>query len=215
MPADEIPEDLELPEDEPTLDEWEESKHPRKDNGQFGTGSGKKNASVSKKDAQNLNTQEAEKLYKSDWIKVIQNTIAKLPKSSNGRPYLKNGNMVVDVPERVAGEVKKEILNNNKTREEKIGAVWAIQHLAELFSASVAGTPEPDVHQRKNIKSIIRYNIPFPLIIEGKNYTFNTKFTVREFEDGRKVLAPELLEVNKGRDLGLYSLKTKKEDPET
>lgn len=87
--------------------------------------------------------------------------------------------------------------------------------MQELFSASAAGLPEPDVHQRKNVKSIIRYNIPFPLTIEGKTYAFNTKFTVREFEDGRKVLAPELLEINKGRDLGLYALKTKKEDPET
>ena len=42
LPAEEIPEDLELPEDEPTLDEWEESKHPRKDNGQFGPGIGGK-----------------------------------------------------------------------------------------------------------------------------------------------------------------------------
>ena len=42
LPADEIPDDLELPEEEPTLDEWGESKHPRKDNGQFGTGSGGK-----------------------------------------------------------------------------------------------------------------------------------------------------------------------------
>lgn len=40
LPADEIPDDLELPEEEPAIDSWEESKHPRKDNGQFGTGSG-------------------------------------------------------------------------------------------------------------------------------------------------------------------------------
>ena len=214
LPADEIPDDLELPEEEPALDEWEESKHPRKDNGQFGTGSGEKKT-VSKKEAQNLSKQEAEALYKSDWIEAVRNAIAQLPKSSNGRPYLQNGETVVDVPERLAGEVKKEILNNNKTREEKIGAVWAIHHLPELFSAAVAETPEPDVHRRKNVKSVIRYNIPFPLMIEDKNYAFNTKFTVREFEDGRKVLAPELLEINKGRDLGLYALKTKKEDPET
>lgn len=224
LPAEEMPEDLQLPEDESGQElpsggldsaDWDENKHPRKDNGQFGTGSGGKNASVPKKDAQNLNAQEAEELYKSDWIKAVRTAIAQLPKSSNGRPYLQNGETVVDVPERLAGEVKKEILNNNKTREEKIGAVWAIRHLPELFSAAVAETPEPDVHQRKNVKSVIRYNIPFPLIIEGKNYAFNTKFTVREFEDGRKVLAPELLEINKGRDLGLYALKTKKEDPET
>lgn len=42
LPADEIPDDLELPEDETAIDEWDESKHPRKDNGQFGTGSGGK-----------------------------------------------------------------------------------------------------------------------------------------------------------------------------
>lgn len=42
LPADEIPDDLELPEEEPAVDAWEESKHPRKDNGQFGTGSGGK-----------------------------------------------------------------------------------------------------------------------------------------------------------------------------
>lgn len=181
--------------------------------GGSGEGVGKK--AVSKKDAQTLNAQEAEELYKSDWIKSIRTAIAQLPKSSNGRPYLQNGETVVDVPERLVGEVKKEILNNNKIREEKIGAVWAIHHLQELFSAAVPETPEPDVHRRKNIKSVIRYNIPFPLTIEGKNYAFNTKFTVREFEDGRKVLAPELMEINKGRDLGLYALKTKKEGPET
>lgn len=148
-------------------------------------------------------------------LRPSEPAIAQLPKSSNGRPYLQNGETVVDVPERLAGEVKKEILNNNKIREEKIGAVWAIQHLPELFSAAVPETTAPDVHRRKNVKSVIRYNIPFPLMIEGKIYAFNTKFTVREFEDGRKVLAPELMEINKGRDLGLYALKTKKEDPET
>lgn len=39
---------------------------------------------------------------------------------------------------------------------------------------------------------------------------FNVKFTVREFEDGSKVLAPELLETNKGADLRLYAMSTKK-----
>ena len=49
LPAEEVPEDLDLPDDEngpeePDFgaDEWDEHKHPRKDNGQFGTGSGGK-----------------------------------------------------------------------------------------------------------------------------------------------------------------------------
>ena len=46
LPADEIPDDLELPKDEPAIDSWEESKHPRKDNGQFGTGSGESKTST-------------------------------------------------------------------------------------------------------------------------------------------------------------------------
>ena len=50
LPADEIPDDLELPEEEPALDEWEESKHPRKDNGQFGTGSGSQKKGVEEKE---------------------------------------------------------------------------------------------------------------------------------------------------------------------
>ena len=52
-------------------------------------------------------------------LRPSEPAIAQLPKSSNGRPYLQNGETVVDVPERLAGEVKKEILNNNKIREEK------------------------------------------------------------------------------------------------
>lgn len=49
LPAEEVPEDLDLPDDEngpeePDFgaDEWDENKHPRKDNGQFGTESGRK-----------------------------------------------------------------------------------------------------------------------------------------------------------------------------
>lgn len=49
LPAEEVPEDLDMPDDEngpqtPNLgaDEWDENKHPRKDNGQFGSGSGAK-----------------------------------------------------------------------------------------------------------------------------------------------------------------------------
>ena len=49
LPAEEVPADLDLPDDEngpeePDFgaDEWDEHKHPRKDNGQFGTGSGEK-----------------------------------------------------------------------------------------------------------------------------------------------------------------------------
>ena len=45
LPAEEVPEDLDMPDNEngpqtPNLgtDEWDENKHPRKDNGQFGTG---------------------------------------------------------------------------------------------------------------------------------------------------------------------------------
>lgn len=49
LPAEEVPEDLDMPDNEngpqtPNLgtDEWDESKHPRKDNGQFGSGGGEK-----------------------------------------------------------------------------------------------------------------------------------------------------------------------------
>lgn len=49
LPAEEVPEDLDVPDDEngpqtPLLgtDDWDENKHPRKDNGQFGSGSGAK-----------------------------------------------------------------------------------------------------------------------------------------------------------------------------
>lgn len=58
LPADEIPEDLELPEEEPTLEEWGESKHPRKDNGQFGTGSGEHKKTTANFSEKNLEQQE-------------------------------------------------------------------------------------------------------------------------------------------------------------
>ena len=60
LPAEEVPDDLDMPDDEngpqtPNLgtDEWDESKHPRKDNGQFGSGSGEKE-STSKKEQKTL-----------------------------------------------------------------------------------------------------------------------------------------------------------------
>nr|DAJ72152.1 MAG TPA: portal [Caudoviricetes sp.] len=60
LPAEEVPEDLDMPDDEngpqtPNLgtDEWDENKHPRKDNGQFGSGSGEKE-STSKKEQKTL-----------------------------------------------------------------------------------------------------------------------------------------------------------------
>lgn len=60
LPAEDVPEDLDMPDNEKgpqTLnlgtDEWDESKHPRKDNGQFGSGSGKKE-STSKKEQKPL-----------------------------------------------------------------------------------------------------------------------------------------------------------------
>ena len=60
LPAEEVPEDLDMPDNEngpqaPNLgtDEWDESKHPRKDNGQFGSGSGEK-GSTSKKEQKTL-----------------------------------------------------------------------------------------------------------------------------------------------------------------
>ena len=44
----------------------------------------------------------------------------------------------------------------------------------------------------------------------GNKQMFKAKFTVREFEDGRKIVTPEILEINKGKDFGLYSMTTKK-----
>lgn len=71
------------------------------------------------------------------------------------------------------------------------------------------GEAAPDKHKRKGVKSITKFEVPFILQIGTRIQAFNTKFTVREFENGRRVLAPELLEINKGKDFSLYAMSTK------
>lgn len=68
LPAEEVPEDLDMPDNEngpqtPNLgtDEWDESKHPRKDNGQFGTGGGEKTTQKEKGEALLLEWESSDK----------------------------------------------------------------------------------------------------------------------------------------------------------
>lgn len=152
---------------------------------------------------------EAEELLNSKWTNIISEALAALPKSSNGRPFVKNGAVVVDVSKDFIGETKSELLAKSKTKEEKIAALYAIKNMAELFSLATPGEAAPDKHKRKGVKSITKFEIPFILQIGTRIQAFNTKFTVREFENGRRVLAPELLEINKGKDFSLYAMSTK------
>ena len=152
---------------------------------------------------------EAKNLLNSKWTNIISESLSALPKSSNGRPYVKNGDVVADVSKDFVGETKSELLAKSKTKEEKIAALYAIKNMAELFSLATPGEAEPDKHKRKGVKSITKFEVPFILQIGTKIQAFNTKFTVREFEDGRKVLSPELLEINKGKDFSLYAMSTK------
>lgn len=158
-----------------------------------------------------LTEEEAQALLFSDWKKTISQAIEKLPKAKNGRAYLKNKDIAVDVPKDFIEETKKEILAKSRTKNEKIAALWAISNIESLFSKSVLTESGPDKHNRPGVKNILRFEIAFPLKIGKDPITaFNTKFTVREFEDGRKVLSPEILDINKGLDLGLYAMSTKK-----
>lgn len=68
LPAEEVPEDLDMPDNEngpqaPNLgtDEWDESKHHRKDNGQFGSGGGEKTTQKEKGEALLLEWETSDK----------------------------------------------------------------------------------------------------------------------------------------------------------
>ena len=114
------------------------------------------------------------------------------------------------VPHDFVGETKSELFKKSKSKEEKIAALWAVENISSLFSISKETERYDDDHNRHGVKKIIRFETAFPLQIGTKTMAFNVKFTVREFEDGSKVLAPELLETNKGADLRLYAMSTKK-----
>lgn len=200
-------------------DEWKESDHPRDDDGKFSSNS---SGSVTEKQEENqdskesqgkigvLTEQEATDLVRSDWKTKIEEAWKKLPKSSNGLPYITNGDIKVGVPHDFVGETKSELFKKSKSKEEKIAALWAVENISSLFSISKETETHDDEHKRKGVKKIIRFETAFPLQIGTKTMAFNVKFTVREFEDGSKVLAPELLETNKGADLRLYAMSTKK-----
>ena len=200
--------------------DWDENKVNRDEGGRFSeTNASKENESEKGqkegKTAQNGNIpsvtpKEADELINSDWNSVISDAVDKLPVSSNGRHYVQNGDFVADVSKDFIGETKSEILGKSKTKEEKIGALYAIKNMGDLFASSIPGESEPDKHKRKGVKSVRKFEVPFILKIGTVIHAFNTKFTVREFEDGRKVLAPELLEINKGKDFSLYAMSTKK-----
>lgn len=158
-----------------------------------------------------LTEEEAQALLSSDWKETISQAIELLPKAKNGRAYITNGDIAVDVPKDFIGETKKEILKKCTDKEERIAALWAISNIESLFSKSVLTESGPDNHKRPGVKRVLRFEIAFPLKIGKEPITaFNTKFTVREFEDGRKVLSPEILDINKGLDLRLYSMSIKK-----
>jgi len=164
-----------------------------------------------------LTAEAAETLLKSDWKQTIKEAVARLPKAKNGRPYIYHSGekLKIDVPASFADETKKEILKKNDTKLKKIAALWAIQHIEKLFEIGEFSEPEPDIHKRPNIKQIIRVYSPFFLEIDSKIIPFSAKFTVREFENGRKVLSDEILEINGGRDLGLYALSTEEKQKES
>ncbi len=157
-----------------------------------------------------LTEEEAEKLIRSDWKTKIEKAWKSLPKSSNGIPYVTNGNIKVGVPHDFVGETKSELFKKSKSKEEKVAALWAVQNMSALFSIAKETEAQGDEHKRPGVKRIIRFETAFPLQIGEQMMAFTVKFTVREFEDGRKVLAPELLETNKGADLRLYAMSTKK-----
>lgn len=200
-------------------DEWKENEHPRDDDGQFssnGTGSGmrkqekKQESQTTQEKSGSLTEEEATALIRSDWKTKIEEAWKKLPKASNGLPYITNGDIKVGVPHDFVGETKSELFKKSKSREEKIAALWAVENISSLFSISKETESHEDDHNRHGVKKIIRFETAFPLQIGTKTMAFNVKFTVREFEDGSKVLAPELLETNKGADLRLYAMSTKK-----
>ena len=87
-----------------------------------------------------LTEEEAQTLLSSDWKETISQAIAKLPKAKNGRAYLKNKDIAVDVPKDFIEETKKEILAKSRTKNEKIAALWAISNIESLFSKSVLST---------------------------------------------------------------------------
>lgn len=200
-------------------DEWEENKHPRDDAGKFSSNSSgrvteRQEENQDSKESQEkigvLTEQEATALVRSDWKTKIEEAWKKLPKSSNGLPYITNGDVKVGVPHDFVGETKSELFKKSKSKEEKIAALWAVENISSLFSISKETERHDDDHNRHGVKKIIRFETAFPLQIGTKTMAFNVKFTVREFEDGSKVLAPELLETNKGADLRLYAMSTKK-----
>ena len=160
-----------------------------------------------------LTKEQAQELLSSDWKTTILDAIKKLPKSKNGRPYLQKDNLCVDVPNAFAGESKKEIFLKSKTKEEKIGALWAIKNMQDLFDKSLLTERTKDRHSRDGVKEILRYEVAFPLQIDNNIFAFNSKFTVRVFEEGYKVLSPEILEINKGLDLRVYAMSTQKRKP--
>lgn len=160
--------------------------------------------------SESISEEDAQELLSSNWNETIKSALEDLPKAKNGRPYITNGNISVDVPLDFVGETKSEIFKKSKTKEEKIGALWAIKNMKILFSVAQKTEENPDAHARKGIKKILRFDVAFPLQIGDVVYAFNTRFTVREFEDGSKVLASDLLETNKGMDLRLYAMSTKK-----
>lgn len=106
LPAEEVPEDLDLPDDEngPDVpdfgaDEWDENKHPRKDNGQFGTGSRGKETEEKQ---QLLKTNAWEDEEKKEEAKVLLETESKQ----------KNIDNVPSVSYREVGQKEADKLNS-------------------------------------------------------------------------------------------------------
>lgn len=128
----------------------------------------------------------------------------------NGRKMIVNyaDDIIADVPSGAKGEIISDLINI-KNPELQNAAIHQIRNMQQLFYKAQKISQHADQKGRKGIKSVSRYATPFELLnSKGKPELYKAKFTVREFEDGRKVVSPEILELNKGKDYGLYSMNT-------
>jgi hypothetical protein len=140
---------------------------------------------------------------------ILKQTRQSLPKASNKRPYVYNAekNTYADI---LKPFIKKsEHLARNNPQYMEVSKE-AAANLPSIFENSFSAKSYPSIKKSENTKYIDRKIAA----IRSKGEVYPVKFTQKEFVN-RDALASELLEANKGKDYGLYSMAVNKEPPGT